>query len=135
MHPMLIVALIGAVVLLAAWAVWAVVWRLDRRNAVLAAAAPLPIGLVNVWDRVWIRGEIECDEAKLVPHFGYLCIHFNYRLEHQETRTERSQGRTRTVRRWVTRDQKSGAARFRVRQGDDALTVDGAKAEWHFEQT
>jgi LemA protein len=136
MHPMLIVALIGAVVLLAAWAVWAVVRHLDRRNALVAAAAPLPIDLVNVWDRVWIRGEIECDDPRAVPHFGYGCVHYHYRLEHKETRTERtSSGGTRTTTQWVTRDQKDGTARFRVRQGDDALLVHAEKAEWHFEQS
>jgi LemA protein len=35
----------------------------------------------------------------------------------------------------VTRDQKDGTARFRVRQGDDALLVHAEKAEWHFEQS
>jgi len=43
--------------LLIAWGLWAIVRGLDRRNARIAAA-PLPIKLVNVWDRVWIRGEI-----------------------------------------------------------------------------
>lgn len=136
MHPMLIVAVIGGALLLLAWVLWAVVRHWDCNNAVVEAAAPLPIKFVNIWDKVWIRGEIECDEPRAVPHFGYACIHYTYKLEEQKrSSTSDGDGGTRSTTRWVTRDTRKGAARFRVRQGDDALLVHAEKAEWIYELT
>jgi LemA protein len=135
MHPMLIVAIIGVVLLLIAWGLWATVRSLDRRNALIAAAAPLPIKLVNVWDRVWIRGEIDCDDPKIAPHFGYSCVHFHYKLEEQVTRVEHTSKGTRVKTEWRTRDEKTAAVRFRVVQDGRALLVHAEKAEWFEEQS
>ncbi|MCI0740771.1 MAG: LemA family protein [Gemmataceae bacterium] len=130
-----ILALVGGVLLLIAWALWATVRRWDRANAVVTAAAPLPIPLVNVWDAVWIRGEVQCDQPCVVPHFRFTSVHFNYTLEELVTRVERtSDGKTRTTTSWVTRDQKDGQSRFRIRQGRAELSVLAEKAEWHYEQ-
>jgi LemA protein len=135
MHPMLIVAIIGGVLLLIAWGLWAAVRRLDRRNAFIALAAPLPIKLVNVWDRVWIRGEIDCDSPKTAPHFGYSCVHYHYKLEEKVTRVEHTKSGTQTKTEWKTRDEKSAAVRFRVVQDGRALLVHAEKAEWFEEQS
>ncbi len=134
MHPMLITAIVGAVLVLLAWALWAAVRKWNRTRAIMAAAPGLPIKLVNVWDTVWVRGEMWCDEPQAVPHFGYSCVHFTYRLEEQVTKTRtNSEGKTETYTQWETRQTLSGCAPFAICQGDDALQVESEKAQWHYE--
>ena len=134
MHPMLITALVGLGCVLLAWLLWFIFRRWDRAKAIVAAASPLPIKLVNVWDPVWIRGEIDCPEPLFVPWFNYSCIHFTYRLEEEVVRTEKDEeGNTKTTRTWETRETRDGATPFTVRQGEDGLWVDAARAQWHYE--
>jgi LemA protein len=133
---MLITALVGAVLVLLAWALWAAVRKWNRTRAIMAAAPVLPIKLVNVWDTVWIRGDLWCDEPQTVPHFGYSCVHFTYRLEEQVTRTRtNSDGKTETYTQWETRQTLSGCAPFAICQGSDVLQVESDKAQWHYEKS
>ena len=81
MTSMLIVAGVSLVLVLIAWGLWALVRKWDRTNAIVAAAAPLPIRMVNVWDPVWIRGDIECPEPVYLPHFGRPALHYDYKLD------------------------------------------------------
>jgi LemA protein len=115
---------------------WAAVRKWNRTRAIMAAAPVLPIKLVNVWDTVWIRGQMWCDEPETVPHFGYSCVHFTYRLEEQVTRTRTtSDGKTETYTTWETRQTLAGCAPFAICQGDDALQVESDKAQWHYESS
>src|SRR5262249_53010076 len=83
-----------------------------------------------------IRGEIDCFEPLFVPWFNYSCVHFTYRLEEEVVRTEKDEeGNTKTTRTWETRETRDGATPFTVRQGEDGLRVDAARAQWHYEQS
>lgn len=135
MHPMLSTALVGVGFAFIAWLLWFVVRKWDRANAVIASAAPLPIKLVNVWDSVWIRGDMNCPEPLSIPWFGYFSVHFTYRLEEEVVRTTTDKdGKTETTRSWVTRDTRERATPFHVCQESDSLWVDAARAQWHYEK-
>jgi hypothetical protein len=117
MHPTLITAVVGVVLILVAWGMWAAVRRWNRTRAIMAAAPVLPIKLVNVWDTVWIRGEMWCDQPQVVPHFDYSCVYFTYRLEEKVTKTRtNSEGKTETYTQWETRQTLSGCAPFAICQ-------------------
>lgn len=136
MTEMLIVAGVGAVLVLVAWIMWAVVRKWDRTNAILAAAPQMPIRMVNVWDPVWIRGLIECPHPEFVPHFGYPVVHYDYKLEKYVTKTRRtSDGKTETYHEWDTVETKSGVAPFTICQEDGRLNVLAEKAQWHYEDS
>lgn len=129
-----IMAIVGAVLVLIAWILWYIVRRWDRTNAILAAAPPMNIQMVSVWDPVWIRGDVDCGEPTCVPHFGFDCIHYNYKLEEyvQKTRTK-SDGKTETYHEWETRETREDTAPFDVVQGEHRLSVDVARAKWHYQ--
>lgn len=136
MTSMLIVAGVGLVLVLGAWGLWALSRSWDRTNAIVAAAAPLPIRMVNVWDPVWIRGEIECENPVHLPHFGYPALHFDYKLEKYVTKTrQKGDGKTETYSEWETVETKSDFCSFAVCQEDGRLDVDAAQARWEYEPT
>lgn len=132
---MLIVAGVGLLFVLGAWALWAAVRRWDRVNAIVAAAAPLPIRLANPWDAVWVRGAIDCAEPAWVPHFGATCVHFSYKLEEHVMKTRTRDGKTETYWEWETRETKQDAAPFDVVQEDGRIGVDVLNADWQYEPT
>jgi LemA protein len=134
MHPMLIVACVGFALILGAWGLWFLVRTWDRTNAILASTPLLPIRLVNVWDPAWIRGEVECDDPRVIPHFRRTCVHFTYTLEEHVRKTRRrSDGKEEVYYEWETRDRQSGFAPFRIRQDEDVIEVDVAQASWQYE--
>lgn len=134
MNSMLIVAGVGLLFVIIAWIMWAVVRKWDRTNAVVASAAPMPIRMVNVWDPVWIRGEIECPDPVYVPHFEYPALHYDYKLEQYVTKTRTRDGKTETYSEWQTVDTKSAFAFFSVVQEDGRLDVAAEQARWEYEE-
>lgn len=136
MTSMLIVAGVGFVLVLIAWGLWALSRSWDRVNAVVASAVPLPIRMVNVWDTVWIRGNIECPSPAYLPHFNRATVHFDYKLEQWVTKTRRtSDGKTETYSEWETVETKNGLAPFAICQEDGRLDVDVAHARWEYENS
>src|SRR5580700_9518559 len=108
---------------------WAAVRKWNRIRAVMAAAPVLPIKMVNVWDSVWIRGEMSCEAPVYVPHFAYSSVHFTYKLEEKVTKTRTtSDGKTETYTTWETRRTEHGTAPFAICQGADVLHVESDKA-------
>lgn len=132
---MLIVAAIGAALVLSAWGLFAAVRRWDRRNAILAAAPALPIRLVNVFDDVWVRGWVLCDAPVAAPYFGHACVHYAYTLEEHVRKTRRVKDRTETYYVWETRRRDQGHAPFLVVDDQRALHVDAAKATFEDEMS
>lgn len=136
MTEMLIVAGVGFVLVLVAWGMWALVRSWDRTNAILAAAPQMPIRMVNVWDPVWIRGEVECHDPVYSPHFGQPVIHYDYKLEQYVTRTRTtSDGKTETYSEWQTIKTASEYALFSVYQAEGKLLVQVDKAQWQYEES
>ena len=113
---------VGAVLL-------AVARAADRKNYIIQKATPMPLSLVNERDDVWLRGRAECDQPLAAPHFGLSCLYFEYKLEEHVRRTRMKDGKTETYYTWETRDRKSGAAAFRLRQEELAIEIDGSKGE------
>src|SRR4051812_30572048 len=119
MHAMQVVALVGCVFVLLGWLLWFLVRRWNRTRAILQAATPMPIPMVNVWDAVWIRGQARCSQPLHVPHFGHGCLHFSYTLEEEVTRTKTdSNGKTVTETTWETRKTEAEQRPFVVCQND-----------------
>ncbi|MFO0968840.1 MAG: LemA family protein [Gemmataceae bacterium] len=134
MTSMLIVAGVGFLLVLGAWGLWALVRSWDRTNAIVAAAPELPLRMVNVWDPVWLRGDIDCPDPVHVPHFERPALHYDYKLEKYVTRTRRtSDGKEETYQEWETVETRSDFAWFSVRQGNDHVAVAADKAKWQYE--
>ena len=131
MHPMLIFACVGGVLVLLAWGLWSLVRRWDRENAILAAAPALPIRLLEVHDDAWIRGTVRCDRPLLVPYFALHAVHFTYRLEERVQRTRvDSKGRVTTEYVWETRDHKEGTTPFAIEEEGQLLPIDAFSARY-----
>lgn len=131
MHPMLIIACVGGVIVLLAWGLWSLVRRWDRENAILAAAPALPIRLLDVHDDAWIRGIVRCERPLTVPHFRFIVVHFTYLLEERVMRTRvDSKGRVTTEYVWETRDRKQGTAPFAIEDEGLLLPVDAFMARY-----
>ncbi|MSR30348.1 MAG: LemA family protein [Gemmataceae bacterium] len=125
-------AWIGAGMALLAWILWMKMRSLDRRNAILAGAPPLPIRLVNVDDDVWVHGEIACDNPVQIPYFPLLAVNYSYSVQEQVT-TTRTDSNGRTVREttWVTRESGSDSSPFRIVDGEHFLWLDPAQATFY----
>ncbi|MHC4247829.1 MAG: LemA family protein, partial [Planctomycetota bacterium] len=107
-----------------------VVRAVDRKNYIIQRATPMPLSLVNERDDVWLRGVAECDEPLSAPHFGFACLCFSYKLEERVTRTRTTKKGTETYQTWETRERSSGAADFRLRDGDETIGIDGTEADF-----
>jgi LemA protein len=102
----------------------------DRKNYIVQRATPMPLSLVNERDDVWLRGRAECDSPLSAPHFDTACLYFSYKLEERVTRTRSTKNGTRTSTSWETRERLSGAADFRLRDGDNTIDIDGTGADF-----
>ncbi len=102
----------------------------DRKNYIVQRATPMPLSLVNERDDVWLRGRAECDEPPSAPHFGLSCLCFHYKLEERVTRTRTTKKGTQTYTTWETRERSSGAADFRLRDGELTIDIDGTEADF-----
>ena len=49
-------------------------------------ATPMPIGLANPRDDVWLEGNIECGQPLTVPWFDKLCVYYSYKEEQRVQR-------------------------------------------------
>lgn len=124
-------AILGGGLVLLAWGLWALVRRWDRENAILAAAPPLPIRLLEIHDDAWVRGEILCPRPLGVPFFNIAAVHFSYTLEERVLQTYRdSNGRMQTRYVWEIRDQSGGTVPFAVVEDGHQLLIDVAKARF-----
>ena len=102
----------------------------DRKNYIIQRATPMPLSLVNERDDVWLRGRAECEQPLSAPHFDFACLHFSYKLEERVRRTRHTKKGTQTYYTWETRERYSGAADFRLRDGDDTIDIDGTGADF-----
>ena len=105
----------------------------DRRNYLVQKATPLPLGLVNVSDDVWLTGALVCESPIHPPHFGIDCVHFDYKLEEKVTETYRdSKGNTRTRTSWKTRQHARETAPFRLCEGEQEIVIDETSVEFQY---
>jgi len=102
----------------------------DRKNYIIQRATPMPLSLVNERDDVWLRGRAECDQPLSAPHFDFSCIYFAYKLEERVRRTRVTKKGTQTYYTWETRERSSGAADFRLRDGEETIDIDGTGADF-----
>ena len=103
----------------------------DQGDYIIERATPLPLSMVNVRDDVWLKGEAECDAPLSAPHFLLACLHYRYKLEEHVTETHRdSKGNTVTTSSWRTRQTSSESASFRLRDGENVITINGRDADF-----
>jgi LemA protein len=122
--------LIGGVLVLAALGFLAAARAADRKNYIIERATPLPLSLVNERDDVWLRGVGECDAPVAPPHFDLPCLYYDYTLEERVRKTRHTKKGTETHYTWETRDARSEATTFRLKQDDLSVEIDGATATY-----
>jgi hypothetical protein len=104
--------------------------RADERNWVIERATPMPVGLVNPRDDVWLEGEIECGQPLTVPSFGKPCVYYCYKEEERVQRSRMVNGRPMTYQTWETRHQETRRVDFDLVERSGRITVRSADAEF-----
>ncbi|MBN1808312.1 MAG: LemA family protein [Planctomycetes bacterium] len=120
----------GGIAFLAGSVLLALARAADRRNYIVQRATPLPLDLVNERDDVWLRGDALSDSPVSAPHFPGAFLVYRYKLEEHVRRTRRTKNGTETYYTWETRETSSGAAVFRLEQGELSIAIDGSAADF-----
>ena len=104
---------------------------LDRKNYIIQKVTPLPLAIVNERDDVWLKGQAVCDSPLAGPHFDVTCLYYQYKLKErtrQVYRNSKGKRRVRTV--WETRETRTEATGFYLRDGEHVIHINGDDADF-----